>query len=302
MVGEQIGPYRIVGELGAGGMSVVYEAEDLRLQRRVAVKVLPVGTRHDREAVERFLREARIASSLTHPNICVVHDVGEHEGRPYIVMERLDGEPLSRIIAGKPLATARLLDLACQIADALEAAHARGIVHRDVKPANVLVTRRGEAKVLDFGIATLAGSAADEAAALGGGLTVSGLAVGTINYMSPEQARGEESDARSDLFSFGVVLYEMATGRLPFGSGTTAVLFDGLLNRAPEPPLALNPTLPLDLERTIERALEKDRALRFQSAADLRAELELVRRSLTALPRADADLALIVEARRSKAN
>jgi tetratricopeptide (TPR) repeat protein len=277
MVGSQIQHYRIVRQLGAGGMGVVYEAEDTRLGRHVALKFLPEGAGITAEAVERFVREAKIASSLNHPNICTIYDIGEHDGRRFIAMELLEGQSLRDAIHAKPLAMDDVIALGAQIADALGAVHASGVIHRDLKPANIFITRRGQAKLLDFGVAKLSdrddSDATSETRLTPEGLTSPGSAIGSVNYMSPEQARGEDIDARTDLFSLGVVLYEMATGRQAFSGNTTAVIFDQILNRQPADPRQLNPDVPEDLQRIITRALEKDRRLRFQTAADLHAEL-----------------------------
>ena len=272
-------------------MGVVYRAQDLKLGRQVALKVLPTGNTTSDEAVERFRREARTASALNHPNICTIYGFDEHEGQLYLTMELLDGEPLDRKLSGRPIELRLLLDIAAQVADALDAAHAEGILHRDIKPANIFLTRRGPVKVLDFGLAKLSPEyarrhgrqmdARGETSPPEHFTSVVGTTVGTIAYMSPEQARGDDVDPRTDLFSFGVVLYEMATGRQSFPGHTTAVVFDGILNRDPVPPSSINGVLPAELDRIVSKALEKDRALRYQTAADMGADLKRLRRDST---------------------
>ncbi len=302
MIGKTISHYRILEKLGGGGMGVVYKAEDTRLKRPVALKFLPEDLAKDPRALERFQREARAASALNHPHICTIYDIDEEEGRSFIAMELLEGEPLRDRVHGRPLKIQEIVDLSIQLADALDAAHAKGILHRDIKPQNIFITARGTAKLLDFGIAKLAAeqfSLTAPTATLGGWVTAPGVAVGTVAYMSPEQVRGEALDARTDLFSLGVVVYEMATETQPFRGATTGAICTEIQTKTPTAPVRLNPDVPVELEQIINKALEKDVRLRYHSARDMMVDLERLRRSLSATlpiaaPRAGGEQSSIV--------
>jgi serine/threonine protein kinase len=293
MIGTRVSHYDVVRALGAGGMGVVYEAEDTQLGRRVALKFLPPALSADPAALERFQREARAASALNHPNICTVHAIGQHDGQLFIAMELLEGHTIAQAISAGPLEAAPLVEIGVQIADALESAHAKGIVHRDIKPANIFINARGQVKLLDFGLAKFGAAAESTAQAetRGADLTTPGTAMGTVAYMSPEQARGQPTDARTDLFSLGAVLYQMASGRLPFSGDTSAVVFEAILNRDPVPLAEINGALPEAFNRVVEKALEKDRTLRYQTATELRTDLLRIRRDLDAGRKAAAPTA-----------
>ena len=275
MVGQTISHYHVLGKLGGGGMGVVYEAEDTRLGRRVALKFIPDNLLDDKKSLERFLREARIASQLNHPNICTIHDIGDLDGKPYIVMEKLEGKSLRDLMDGQPMDLELVIDVGIQVSDALAACHAKGIIHRDIKPANIFVTPAGQAKILDFGLVKVAPEFGRDNLE---DLTIAGEIFGTTVYMSPEQARGEELDPRSDLFSLGVVLYEMATGHKPFRKNNSITSMNALLNEKPPSPRKFNPAIPEDLEGILGRAMEKDRGNRYQTALAMKGDLQSLKK------------------------
>src|SRR5215471_18434863 len=296
MIGRTISHYRIVREVGAGGMGVVFAAEDVRLGRQVAIKFVPDGLADDRQLFERLRSEARTASALNHPNICTLYDIGDHDGRPFLVMELLQGRTLrDRLMAG-PLKPEQTLDIGIQVSDALDVAHRQHIVHRDIKPANLFLNERGSIKVLDFGLAKFVSHQASAATQMPTDLTTAGMALGTVSYMSPEQVTGESLDGRSDIFSFGVVLYECVTGHQPFKGKTSGVILSEILNRTPPPPLTFNPDLPLRLQEIIVNCLEKDRELRYQDAAALRTDLKRLKRDLESGARTAARISVPIDA------
>src|ERR1035438_9920377 len=278
MIGQTVSHYHIIGKLGGGGMGVVYEAEDTRLARHVALKFIPPEMASDRKSLDRFVREARAASQLNHPGICTIHDIEDNDGHPFIVMEKLEGTSLKDLMRSRRMDVDEILDIGILVADALSASHAKGIIHRDIKPANIFVGQNGQTKILDFGLAKIVHDPNSSEAALEDSLTAMGVIPGTAVYMSPEQARGEELDGRSDLFSLGVVLYEMATGKKPFATGNVVTTLDAVLNQKPVSPLQLNPSLPADLEGIIGRAMEKERGHRYPNALAMKGDLQSLRR------------------------